>query len=495
MKDNKFDIICNTVDNGIIVLNKDLTVLFWNKWLEIRTGIQSSTILNKKLKDFYSNIDENKLKRKVSIALKINSPTFYTPQTDYYLMDIKLKNISNRVFEYMQQSITISPLDTQNGLVVLYIYDITLLSEINHKLKLATEELSQKNEELRLILDATMEAIIIFRDDKVVDCNKIALELLNKKDKSELINRHFEEIVKDKNIIENVNKNTIEAKISRDDGSKFCAILNVKDTCINERLFKILTIVDIEEIKRKEYLMAEQSKLAAMGEMLANIAHQWRQPLNIISITASNLKLNQKIDNLSNIDLSDSLSLILKTTEHLSNTIDTFNDFLKTNKTKVSFSVCKNIQSSIALISSFFKKFDIQIILDLKDDATIYNVENEFSQAIVNILHNAKDAIAINVKDSDKKLIKISTKRKETQIDIYIQDNALGVKEDIINKIFEPYFTTKHQYQGIGLGLYMTRKIISSMGGKINVKNTKFTYEGIEYKGASFKISIPIKLD
>ncbi|RBQ29333.1 ATP-binding protein [Aliarcobacter vitoriensis] len=496
IKDTRCDIITNTVDNGIIVLNKDLTVIFWNKWLELRTGISSSAIVDKNILSFYSNIDEKRLKRKIITSLKLNSPTFYTPQTNDYLINIELKNVADKVFNQMQQSITIAPLDIENELVVLYIYDVTLLSEINFKLKVAKEELNEKNEELRLILDATMEAIIIFKDDKVVDCNKIAVELLNKDIKFDLINKNFNEIIFDKYICEKSNKNSIETVIIRDDGSKFSAVINVKDAFINKQIFKILTIIDIEDIKRKENLMAEQSKLAAMGEMIANIAHQWRQPLNIISITASNIKLKNDLDNLDSDSLKDSLKLILKTTEHLSNTIDTFNDFLKIHKDKSLFNVNENIKNSITLVEDFFRNFNIEIILDLEDNIYVYNVENEFSQAIINILNNAKDALNLNIKEDDTRIIKVSTKKVGNFVEISILDNASGIKADIIDKIFEPYFTTKHQYQGTGLGLYMTRKIINqSMGGDISVKNIKFMHNNIVCKGAIFKITLPYKVD
>ncbi len=493
---NKFDIICNTVDNGIIVLNKDLKVFFWNRWLETRTGIEANSIIDKNILDFYSNIDEKKLKRKIITALKLNSPTFYTPQTDDFLINIEINNISDRVFNQMQQSITITPLDLEEGLVILYIYDITFLSEINYKLEIAKKSLSEKNEELRLILDTTMEAIIIFKDNSVVDCNKIAIELFNKQMKYELINKSFNDLIHNKNRDILNEKEPFETNLIREDGSEFNAIINIKDTSLNNQIFKIVTIVDIEDLKRKENLMAEQTKLAAMGEMLGNIAHQWRQPLNIISMSSSNLKLKNDIGELCSSTLSESLSLILRTTNHLSDTIDTFNDFLKTDKEKSFFNINENIKNSISLVDSFFKNFNIDIILDLEEGIFINSLANEFSQAFINILNNAKDAIVLNLKDNEYGLIKIKTKKIDNFIEISILDNAKGIKKDILNKIFEPYFTTKHKYQGTGLGLYMTRKIInSSMGGEITVQNKKFVHNQKKYEGAEFKIKIPIKLD
>ena len=493
---NKFDIICNTVDNGIIVLDKDLRVLFWNRWLETRTGLEASNIINKNILDFYSNIDEKKLKRKITTALKLNSPTFYTPQTDDFLINIETNNISDRVFNQMQQSITITPLDLEEGLVILYIYDITFLSEINYKLEIAKKSLSEKNEELRLILDTTMEAIIIFKDNSVVDCNKIAIELFNKQMKYELINKSFDDLINNKNSDIFNEKEPFETNLTREDGSEFSAIINIKNTSLNNQIFQIVTIANIEDLKRKENLMAEQSKLAAMGEMLGNIAHQWRQPLNIISMSSSNLKLKNDMGELNSSTLRESLSLILKTINHLSDTIETFNDFLKTDKEKSIFNVNDNIKNSISLVDNFFKNFNIDIVLELDDDVFLNNLANEFSQAFINILNNAKDAIVLNLKDNESGLIKIKTKKIDNFIEILVLDNALGVDKDILNKIFEPYFTTKHKYQGTGLGLYMTRKIInSSMGGEISVQNKKFTHNKKEYKGAEFKIKIPLKLD
>ena len=493
---NKFDIICNTVDNGIIVLDKDLRVLFWNRWLETRTGLEASNIINKNILDFYSNIDEKKLKRKITTALKLNSPTFYTPQTDNFLINIEINNISDRVFNQMQQSITITPLDLEESLVILYIYDITFLSETNYKLEMAKKNLSEKNEELRLILDTTMEAIIIFKDNSVVDCNKIAIELFNKQMKYELINKSFNDLIHNKNRDILNEKEPFETNLIREDGSEFSAIINIKNTSLNNQIFQIVTIANIEDLKRKENLMAEQSKLAAMGEMLGNIAHQWRQPLNIISMSSSNLKLKNDMGELNSSTLRESLSLILKTINHLSDTIETFNDFLKTDKEKSIFNVNDNIKNSISLVDNFFKNFNIDIVLELDDDVFLNNLANEFSQAFINILNNAKDAIVLNLKDNESGLIKIKTKKIDNFIEILVLDNALGVDKDILNKIFEPYFTTKHKYQGTGLGLYMTRKIInSSMGGEITVQNKKFTHNKKEYKGAEFKIKIPLKLD
>ena len=488
---NKFDLICNTVDNGIILINKNLEVKFWNRWLEIRTGINFKDIENKNLRDFYPEIDDKKLIRKITTALKLNSSTFYTPQMSKFLLNIELSKVADTVFNEMQQSVTITPYDIENELVIIYIYDTTILSEINYKLQETKEEVEEKNEELKLLFDVTMEAIIVFKDDKIVDCNQITLDLFKIKSKNQLLKKDIYDLNLNKKLLDKTQKKPIETTIIREDKSSFSALINIKNTTIKSQFFRILTIIDISDIKRKEALLAEQTKLAAMGEMIGNIAHQWRQPLNIISVISSGTRLKKEMDLLTDDMLVDALKTISETTEHLSNTIDVFKDFLKENKEKSLFNLSQNIMNNISLIDTILNENEIEIDLDLDDSIYIYNFANEFSQAFINILHNASDAIAFKLKKGSLKIIKITTKQLDGHATIEIADNAGGINSEIINKIFEPYFTTKHKFQGTGLGLYMTHKIIQeSMKGKINVSNNTFTYKTQECFGALFKITL-----
>jgi signal transduction histidine kinase len=488
---NKFDVICNTVDNGIILIDKNLEVKFWNRWLEIRTGINSKNIINRNLKDFFPQIDDKKFIRKISTALKLNSSTFYTPQISKFLLNIELSKVADSVFNEMQQSVTITPYDLENELVIVYIYDTTLLCEINYKLKEMKDEVEERNEELKLLFDTTMEAIIVFKDDKIIDCNQIALDLFKFKSKDFLLQKDIDYLNLDKKILNKIQTKPIETSITREDKSIFIALINIKNTTIKSQNFKILTIVNINDLKRKEALLAEQTKLAAMGEMIGNIAHQWRQPLNIISVASSGIKLKKELDTLNDETLFEALKLISETTEHLSNTIDVFKDFLKENKERSLFNLSQNIFNNISLIETILNEHKIKIDLDLDDSIYIYNFANEFSQAIINILHNAADALSLKIKENKLRVIKIITKQKNDMVSIEIIDNAGGVGDEIINKIFEPYFTTKHKFQGTGLGLYMTRKIIqTSMKGKICVYNDEFIFEDQKCFGAVFKITL-----
>ncbi len=329
---SKFDIICNTLDNGIILIDKNLEVKFWNKWLEIRTGINANNIIDKNLMDFYPDLDKKKLLRKISTALKLNSSTFYTPQISKFLLNIELGKITDRVFDNMQQSITITPFDLEEELVIIYVYDITMLCEMNYQLNEAKEEAEEKHEKLKLLLDTTMEAIILLKDDVVIDSNEIAVKLFHYSSKYEIISKNIKELILNNKALEKIDNKPIEVNILREDKTSFKALVNIKNTNIKSQVFKILTIVDVSEIRRKENLLAEQTKLAAMGEMIGNIAHQWRQPLNVISISASGAKVKKELGILSDESLDDSLKQILDTTEHLSETINVFKDFYKEDK-------------------------------------------------------------------------------------------------------------------------------------------------------------------
>ena len=486
---NKFDIICNTLDNGIILINKNLEVKFWNRWLEIRTGINCVDILNKNLFDFYPNLDSKKLTRKIVTALKLNSSTFYTPQTSKFLLEIELGKITDRTFDYMQQSVTITPFDIEEELVILYIYDITMISEMNYLLNKAKEDVEEKNEKLKLLINTTMEAIIVFEDNLIIECNEIAVKLFKYNSRSNLVKKDLKELIFNTKVLDKINDKPVEVNIIREDKSSFKAFVNIKNTIIKSQVFKILTIIDVTEIRRKESLLAEQSKLAAMGEMMGNIAHQWRQPLNIISVNASGAKIQKDLGLLTDDFLDASLQQISDTTIHLSDTIDVFKDFFKENKEKSLFNLSQNIKNDLSLLESILKESSIKVNLNLDDDIYIYNSSNEFSQAIINILHNANDAIKHRLNENDKRIINISTRQEKNKAIINITDNAGGIEKDIIKRIFEPYFTTKHKYQGTGLGLYMTHKIIKvNMKGRISASNKNFAYENNTYKGANFKI-------
>lgn len=247
---------------------------------------------------------------------------------------------------------------------------------------------------------------------------------------------------------------------------------------------------ELEINLEKDRILAQQQKMISMGQMIENIAHQWRQPLSIISTRASTLKLKNDLNILENKELNEALEQIVSTSNYLSQTIDDFRYFFKPQKEKAIFSLSLAIQKSIELTKLSLEQNDIKVIFKERE-INIYGYETELIQVFINAINNSKDAFfEKNIKD---KLILINLKIIKDRVHIEFLDNALGVPEMIINKIFEPYFTTKHQYNGTGIGLYMSSEIITKhMKGSIFMVNCDFTYEQQLYKGAKLTIVLDI---
>lgn len=241
-----------------------------------------------------------------------------------------------------------------------------------------------------------------------------------------------------------------------------------------------------ELLKEKEKLIHQQSKMASMGEMLENIAHQWRQPLSLISTAATGIKMQKELGILSDEDEINSLNKINESSQYLSNTIDDFRQYLNSEQNYEPFSVKDSIDYTLKLVSSKLDNRDIKIIKDY-DDFKIWGIKNEFVQVLLNIISNAKDSLENS--SSSEKYIFISCKVYNDQINIIIKDNGGGIPIDLIEKIFDPYFTTKHKSQGTGIGLYMSAEIIRNhMKGHIFAENEAYEYNGTKHIGASFKI-------
>ena len=243
------------------------------------------------------------------------------------------------------------------------------------------------------------------------------------------------------------------------------------------------------ELKEKETLLSQQSKMAAMGEMLGNIAHQWRQPLSVITTAASGIQIQRDFGTLKDEELVHAMKEIMKSSNYLSQTIDDFRDFFKPNKEKTLVNLEEIMEKTLGLVSSKFKNLEINIVKSFKK-INLYGLDNELIQAFMILLNNASEAFG----DKDiEKVIFISMKEENNNVVISFKDNAGGIQEDIINRIFEPYFTTKHKSQGTGIGLYMTEEIIvKHMYGTIEVKNEIFEHNRQEYTGANFVIRIPV---
>jgi signal transduction histidine kinase len=233
--------------------------------------------------------------------------------------------------------------------------------------------------------------------------------------------------------------------------------------------------------------------------MIGNIAHQWRQPLSVISSISTGIlaQVECGILDLSQEnnykDFKKNMENIYQTTQYLSKTIDDFRDLVKGDLILETFKI-KNILENILNIEKLaFQNLDIELIQQIDKDITLTSYKNPIMQSLINILNNAKDIL--KNKSLDIKLILINIKTKQDQVHITIQDNGGGIPDDIIHKVFEPYFTTKHKSQGTGLGLSMVYNMITNtLNGKVSVINSSFYYHGKKYYGAKFHIIIPLKL-
>ena len=260
----------------------------------------------------------------------------------------------------------------------------------------------------------------------------------------------------------------------------------------NNKIVEFMAIkLDITKEKEYQNILTQQSKMVSMGELLENIAHQWRQPLSIISSLSSSMLLQFKYSKPSKEELNSSFEMIFETTQKLSNTIDDLRNFFDKNEDIVAFEVGTTIEKAINLFNIKLDLNEIKVEFEKDVNCILEGKESEFIQVIMNILNNSLDAF--NAKNIQNKIIKINTKVEEKFLRIEINDNAGGTSSNIINKMFELYFTTKHKAIGTGIGLYMVYQIVVyHLKGSVFAKNITFENEEKKEKGISIIIEIPL---
>ena len=245
-----------------------------------------------------------------------------------------------------------------------------------------------------------------------------------------------------------------------------------------------------KELDKKQLILHQQSKMAAMGEMIGNIAHQWRQPLSTITTASSGMVLQKEMGILTDEFFFEASKKINTSAQYLSQTIDDFRNFFSPNRQKTKFFLRNTFSTTLDLISAQFNAKEIHIIKNI-EDIELFSYENELIQALINILNNSRDELL--KKENDRYIFIDVYKNNIDEVNIIIKDNAGGIKEEVINKIFEPYFTTKHQSQGTGIGLYMTEEIVTKhLNGIISVKNKEFIFNDKKYFGAQFRIKLKL---
>lgn len=237
----------------------------------------------------------------------------------------------------------------------------------------------------------------------------------------------------------------------------------------------------VSEIRLKDQMLIQQGRLAAMGEMIHNIAHQWRQPLNNIGLIVQNLQLTFMTSNLTQEEMDKEVASVMDVVMHMSRTIDDFRNFFRSDKEKRRFVVKETVDHALEFVGATFASCNIHVEVHADEDVSIIGYENEYAQVVLNVLGNARDVL-MERKIVDPR-ITIHISRENGCALVSICDNGGGIDESVLPKIFDPYFTTKEQGKGTGIGLYMSKAIIEqNMDGKLTARNV----DG----GAEFRIEV-----
>jgi C4-dicarboxylate-specific signal transduction histidine kinase len=250
---------------------------------------------------------------------------------------------------------------------------------------------------------------------------------------------------------------------------------------------------EVTQNRKKDIIMFQQARLASLGEMLNNIAHQWRQPLGSLTMIVQSFQTKMSLGKLTEKFVDEKVQDALLLALNMSNTLDDFKNFFSPDKTRSKFFIKNCIEHSIELSKYLLEKENIKIQLEIKNDIEVNSFYNELSHVFLNIISNSKDALCSAI-DKDDRIIKIIVHQYKENIVINLLDNGGGIDEEIIPKIFEPYYTTKYKSAGTGIGLYMSKQIIEKhMNGTILYKTvTHKIKDKRNFNCSLFTIKIPI---
>ncbi|MEA3374537.1 MAG: ATP-binding protein [Campylobacterota bacterium] len=488
----------------VMILLKDHNELYFftkersklNQITKIQESLKEGFLKNKKVQESIENSEyiqidnfhnlDNKAFTEITKNLEINN---------IHLLPLK-KDIKSDSFGALMV------FSTNHAVYEFANEEMQMLQELAGDIGFAIESYRQKerlielNKSITTILDATMEGIFVFEKGTCIDTNEEAVKLFEYDDKQAILGKNildFVQVNSKKSVKDKIDakiEHPYEVTLLKRSGDHFSALVRTIHIVLDKKERTIFTVVDLSEIKNKDQILYQQSKMAAMGEMIGNIAHQWRQPLTVISMGVNNTLADIELNMVDNESLKESSLNILKQTRFLSKTIDDFRNFFTPNKEKSEFTTKHSIDKTMELVAASFKTHEIEVIEDI-EVIQITALENELTQAILNIIKNAKD-ILLTV-DNRRRLIFIKVYEKNKTVFMEIIDSGGGVPKDVIDKVFEPYFTTKAKSQGTGIGLYMTQSIITKhLHGKLYVQNVEYEYEGAKYKGAKFTIEIPL---
>jgi PAS domain S-box-containing protein len=376
--------------------------------------------------------------------------------------------------------------------IIFFIFSLLFTKRIETIFQEYKENVILNEDKYHMLFNHSNDAFIISELDnndytRITSYNKTASkvtlydeeELIDKKFFDLFINLDTKKILEDKSFFDTVKLKTKDEDIKTIELSIIIYEAN-KQTIVFASLRDITERTLLKENKEKqEKILIQKSKMASMGEMIGNIAHQWRQPLSQLSGLFFDIESAYDYKELNKKYLQNRVEEANDLLEYMSKTIDDFRNFFNPNSKKEKFFIKDSVDNAVKIVKSTLDFYHIELIVNIDEFYEINGYKNEYSQAVMNIISNAKDIlIEKNIQNPQIKIY-LEKNKKAT---LCIEDNAGGINEQIIDKIFDPYFTTKYEY-GTGIGLYMTKLIIEEkMNGSISAKNTK--------DGAKFLIEI-----
>ena len=477
LEKTKLTTIIHSLPDALWIKDKEGKYLVCNKRFEEFFGAKESEIIgktdedfvDKKIAEFFREHDLKAMQSDVPLS-NYEELTFASDGHIEYSHTVKLK------------------ISLSDG----SIYGVLGISRDISEIKKYQDKIIEQKEEFEAIFNSSKDGIaIIDLESKFLNCNESYCEMLEYP-KEELLKKSCLDLTLDEDkakAIENIKKTIEEGFITNFE--KRCLTKNNNMIYVNMAISllpdkkRILMVTkNVSDIK----FIEEQSKLISMGEMIGNIAHQWRQPLSIISTASTGVLFQKECGVLDDKVLIDSMNSINNSAQYLSKTIDDFRNFIKNDKTEELTSITDALDFAINLTEASLKNNYINLIVNYEGDITIHAIKNELVQSFINLLNNAKDALVASTKEENRFIV-ITTKLIKDTLEISIKDSAGGIADEIMDRIFEPYFTTKQQSLGTGLGLSIVNKILrDKYHARISVFNKKFECNNSTYYGACFKI-------
>ncbi|MDD2462555.1 PAS domain S-box protein [Desulfobulbus propionicus] len=407
---------------------------------------------------------------------------------------------------------------------------VGILHDITER-KLAEQALKQSDEKVRLLLNSTAEAILgIDLQGNCTFANPSSLRMLGCSSQEQLIGRNIRSLIQhfhlnhdnvldiDSQIVDIFHKDKMihmeNIFFYRIDGTSFPveywshpqvyngvatgAVITFIDNSARIKAQEQIKLqqnqlesfnlslqkrveATVSELRQKDQILISQGRLAAMGEMIGNIAHQWRQPLNVLAMIITNLQLSYQDNELTGKFMDESVATANRLIQRMSATINDFSKFFSPEKESISFSAQKQVQLAVEMVEAAFKNNSITISVDSESNCNLEGFPNEYSQVLLNLLINAKDAIVES--GSKQGGIHITIRKTDGMGTVTVRDNGCGIPTDLLDKIFDPYFSTKSM--GTGIGLYMSKMIIErNMNGHIEVTTSE--------EGSEFLVSVPL---